>query len=486
MNARKGGLILLGLLASLCLVSCGGGNSETASGGGIGGTGYVSSGTITAFGSIRVNGVEFDTGNALVSIAGRPAGRGNQAVRENLAVGQFVVVEGTVNQEGLSGNASRVSFTPHVKGPITELVVLDPLVIKIIVLGQTLIINEKTVLRDTTAGALAVNNFVEVSGLPDEGEVIRATFLRKRADTFAPSAEVEVKGMVQNLDFSGKTFRLGALWVDYSRAELFSQPDAGPMVGQWVRVKGRLGIGPRLEATEIGPADESIMFKADRLDVEGIVTEFVSGADFKVGSVKVQAQESTKFIGGRIEELAPGSRIRVRGRFLNGVLIAQQVFFHNPVQLESRISSKDSARRTLSLSGLEPITVTVTRLTKMAPGSREFEDLRAGDFIKIRGDVGTGSLVVAERMQVIPSPPLADSVVLQGPVEEIFRPNLVILGVTVDTSSIPGDHFEGFTGSDRPSEFFRNLQVGDPVKVRGKIAGTNQVLWEGISLEKGS
>ncbi len=433
-----------------------------------------------------MNGVEFHTGNALVSVAGRPAGSGDQAVRENLAVGQFVVVEGTVNEEGLSGYASRVSFTPNVKGPITELVALDPLVIKIIVLGQTLMIDEKTVLRDTTAGALAVNNFVEVSGLPDDGDVIRATYLRKRADSFAPSAEVEIKGIVQNLDSSRKTFRLGALWVDYSRADLLSQPDAVPMVGQWVRVKGRLGIGSRLEATEIGTADESIMVKADRLDIEGMVTEFVSGADFKVGSVKVQAQESTKFIGGRIEELTPGSRIRVRGRFLNGVLIAQQVFFHDPVQLESRISSKDSARRTLSLSGLEPITVTVTRLTRMVSGSKEFEALQGGDFIKVRGGVWTDTSVIAERLQVIPSPPLEDSVVLQGPVEEIFRPTLVILGVTVDTSPIPGDHFEGFTGLDKPSEFFRNLQVGDPVKVRGKIAGTNQVLWERISLEKGS
>ena len=40
-------------------------------GGGIGGTGIISSGTISAFGSIVVNGTEFDTSNAAIIVNGK-------------------------------------------------------------------------------------------------------------------------------------------------------------------------------------------------------------------------------------------------------------------------------------------------------------------------------------------------------------------------------------------------------------------------------
>jgi hypothetical protein len=72
------------------------------------------------------------------------------------------------------------------------------------------------VLRDTTTGGLAVNNLVEVSGLLEATDVIRATHLLKRADSFAPLTEVEAKGIVQDLDFTAKTFRLNALLVDWT------------------------------------------------------------------------------------------------------------------------------------------------------------------------------------------------------------------------------------------------------------------------------
>jgi len=486
MDARNGGLILFPLLASLCLASCAGSGSETDAGGGIGGTGYMCIGTVTAFGSIVVDGVEFDTGNALVVIGGRPAGSGNQAVLGNLDVGQVVVIEGTVNESASSGTASRVLFTPSVKGPVTELIDLGSNIKKIIVLGQTIIIDERTVLRGTTDGGLAANNFVEVSGLLDDTGAIRATHLLKRADSFAPFTEVEVKGIVQELDLTAKTFRLSTLLVDYGRADIGPPAGGTPAAGQWVHVRGGVGTGGILEATKIEPADESIIVNAKRLDLEGFVTEFVSASNFKVGSVKVQADGNTKFVGGRIDDLGLDASIRVRGAVSNGILIAQQIFFYEHVQLQSRIYSKDSPGRTLSLSGLEKITVNVTGLTKIVPASRDFDDLQVGDYLRVRGHMRAGPSVVAARMDAVPSPSESDLVVLQGPVEVITKPDLVILGVTVNTLTIPDNNFEGVSGLDKPAEFFQQLQLGDLVKARGRLGATNQVTWEGISLEKGS
>jgi hypothetical protein len=486
MDARPGCLVLLAFLASLSLASCGGSGPDPSAGGGIGGTGYISSGTITGFGSIVVNGVEFDIGNALVIIGGRPAGRGNQAVLGNLDLGQAVVIEGTVNETESSGSASRVMFTPNVKGPVAEIIGIDPTIKKVVILGQTIIIDESTVLRNTTMEDLDVNNFVEVSGLMDATGEIRATYVKKKADSFLPLSEVEVKGFVQDPDSTAKTFKLSDLVVYYGQADIGRLAGGTPAANQLVHVRGVLGPGVRLEATEVEPADESRMASAEWLDLEGFITEFFSPSDFRMGSVKIQALGNTQFVGGRSEDLELGAKIRVRGMIVNGILVAQQVFFLEQVQLESRISSKDSASRVLLLSGLQTITVTVTSLTRIVGVAKDFEDMQLGDHLKVRGRERVDGSVLATRLQVVPSPPDSDPVVLQGLAEAISKPTVMILGVTVDTSVIPDNNFERVSGPDKRTEFFQKVQPGDLVRVRGRIGMTNQVTWGGISLEKGS
>jgi len=482
MGAGRGVRIILALLASLGLASCSGSDSVNVAGGGIGGTGYISSGTITAFGSIVVNGVEFDTGNALVIIGGRPAGIGNQAALDNLDLGQVVVVEGTVNDTISSGTASRVMYTPNVRGPVAEIIHFDPTIKKIMVLGQTIIIDDSTVLRNTTAGDLAVNNQVEVSGMVDAAGLIRATYVKKEADSFAPLTEVEVKGMVQDMDSTSWTFRLNDLVVYYGGADMGRLPGGLPAAGQLVHVRGIFGSGGLLEATDVDLADESIIASANRLEVEGFITEFFSTADFKMRSMKVKAHGNTQFMGGLVDEVETGARIRVRGTMVNGTLVAQQIFFCEQVQLESRISSKDSANRALWLSGLEKITVTVTSLTKIGGVAKDVEDVQVGNHLRIRGRVQADDSVVATKMQVIPLPSEPDLVVLQGPVGEVSEPKLVILGVTVDTTTIPDNYFEGTSGVDKRTDFFQKVQPDDLVRARGRIGTTGQVTWEGIAL----
>ncbi len=60
------GLILISLFC-LLLTSCGGGGGMSA-GGGIDGTGIMSAEVVSAFGSIIVNGTEFDTSKAAIFI----------------------------------------------------------------------------------------------------------------------------------------------------------------------------------------------------------------------------------------------------------------------------------------------------------------------------------------------------------------------------------------------------------------------------------
>ena len=87
------------LFSVFLLISCGSGGGGMTAGGGIGGTGVISSGTISAFGSIVVNGTEFDTSNAAIIVNGEEIGVGDEFVQDNLDIGRVVTVEGTVERK---------------------------------------------------------------------------------------------------------------------------------------------------------------------------------------------------------------------------------------------------------------------------------------------------------------------------------------------------------------------------------------------------
>ena len=83
--------------ATIGISACSSGGRDVA---GIGGSGYTSSGTITGFGSIYVNGVKFDTSSSTISIDDSPG------IEDDLAIGMRVTVNGTLNADGVNGTAT--------------------------------------------------------------------------------------------------------------------------------------------------------------------------------------------------------------------------------------------------------------------------------------------------------------------------------------------------------------------------------------------
>lgn len=133
---------LLTLLLAALLTSCGGGGGSSpeivsggsgsggtggsggsggSSGGGSGGggdTGDTSAGisgsgkaigVITQFGSIFVNGVEYDTSEAIIIV------NGVIATEDDLGVGMVVFIQGTVNEDGVTGVAEVVIVDDNLK-----------------------------------------------------------------------------------------------------------------------------------------------------------------------------------------------------------------------------------------------------------------------------------------------------------------------------------------------------------------------------------
>ena len=96
------------LLCSALLVSCG----DSITSAGIGGTG-ITSGEVTGFGSVFVNGVEFFTNNTQFEVDGNTS-----AAETDLKVGMVVQIQGKVDNNGQTGTADSVSYDDDIEGPV--------------------------------------------------------------------------------------------------------------------------------------------------------------------------------------------------------------------------------------------------------------------------------------------------------------------------------------------------------------------------------
>ncbi len=193
-----------------------------------------------------------------------------------------VRVEGRRDEDG-TGAAVRVAYNDSVEGPLARITELDPLVTELVVMGQTVRVDERTVFRDASAASLVPGNLLEVSGAIAPDGVIFASYLRRKADTPAPGASVDLKGIVRNLNPAAGTFTVSALTVDYRLAVVsgFSGPD--PEEGRLAEVSGRLIAPDLLEASRVAFENELGRDDVETVEIEGFITQFSFADRFTLG-----------------------------------------------------------------------------------------------------------------------------------------------------------------------------------------------------------
>lgn len=317
------------LLSVLLLTFCSG-----SSGGGTGGTGIISRGAITEFGSVVVNGTEFDTGKAVVMVGGKEVGRGDAGVRQHLDIGRVVTVAGSGSAEMENAVAEKVSYRSQVKGPVAAIFDMDAENRELLVLGQTVVLNPVTQLKGTGLGDLAVNDMVEVSGFYDDAGTIWATFVEKIGE-FDPDLTVEVVGVVFNLKEALQQFEISDLQVDYAGADLQALPNGLPVEGMLVEVEGAFDTNAgNLQATRIGPADRLDAEDADQVEVMGFVTGVATIYEFIVGNQKVQVEPDAEVVDGTLVDIDLGVKLEAEGILAGGVLYADEIEFWLPDQSE--------------------------------------------------------------------------------------------------------------------------------------------------------
>jgi hypothetical protein len=308
------------LLAAVLLVACVGSDSLQLANGGIGGTG-IAAGPITGFGSIFVNGIEYDIDTAKLTRNGHPATGQNE-----YRIGEYVTVKGTINADGVTGTASEVAFTNELEGTVTA-ATQDG--IHIDIMGQVIRVNALTVFHGFTQLAeLSADNVVEVSGVRGGQDVLLAASITLKQLRYEPGTVAEVKGFVRQLDAVNKTFQIGNLTVDYAQA---LQKDFGTTAlanGEYVEAKTRQALqGNRLLAYEIELENEYDHFdNGTKVELEGIVTRFVSIAEFSVNRQAVVTTPSTEFEDGAASSLGLNALVEIEGQInAQGVLVADEV-----------------------------------------------------------------------------------------------------------------------------------------------------------------
>ncbi|NOZ51640.1 MAG: hypothetical protein GXP08_00635 [Gammaproteobacteria bacterium] len=377
----------------------GGGLVACSSGGSSGEAGALKnrSGVITGFGSVFVNGVEYETDNAIIRIDGQPG------TEDDLAIGMVVTLSGSVNDDGASGTALSIDYDDEVKGSISA-INLSGGIGSIDILGQTINIDADTSFESddvniTAISMLQVGNVVEVSGYSTGAGEIFATRIEVKSAVYSDGEKMEVKGLVSNLDTVAMTFDIGNLTIDYSNVSKFDDfPASGIRDGQLVEAKTRSAIsGNIMVATELELESEDGKYMdgddGDEVEIEGVVTVALDGGQFTINDQIVIIDDFTEFEHGSVAGILVGVKLEVEGALdVDGRLVASEIEFREAAEteIEAPIQAVSLENNSITVLGLEIQVNTLTRMKDerdeddMIP-ERYFSlsDLTVGDWVEV-------------------------------------------------------------------------------------------------------
>ncbi len=307
--------------------------SNDLAGGGIGGTG-ISVGKITAFGSVWVNGVEYSTTGAIISIEGTESISDGSLEydRSLLDEGKIVTVYWAKDANG-NPVAERIEFKDNLEGPISA-ESIDYLVSQTFeVLGQTIKVDVDTIFDGTTdLSTLRDGNIVEVSGFVDAKGIIHASYISLKSLVFeGDGSEIELKGIVANLDADAMKFTIGTQTIDYSNAMFEHMTLATLDNGLYVEAKSSAGvIGGVLIASKIELEEKGHHVEVGHeFEVEGYVTveSVLTDGMFELEGQSVQITSNTMFENGvSAADIVVDVKLEVEGTVdAFGILVADKI-----------------------------------------------------------------------------------------------------------------------------------------------------------------
>lgn len=447
------------LIGSIVLLSaCGGGSDSTTTA-----NKTLTTGVITGFGSVYVNGCKYETDNA--SIDADDVSATGSAGQANLDVGMVVTVSGESSTDAsgnCTGTADRIIYDNDVEGPVAvgSLVITATdatgatTEIQASILGQTVIMNLDTVFKSESGSAygldmVAEGDVLEVSGLKNAEGALVATHveLQDEKDYSTGTMKYEIKGMVTNLDTVAMTFEVNGMPVSYSSSTEFDDMSPSALVdGLYVEVKGLLNAaGDTLVAYKIEAEDDGMEDGEEyHSEIEGVISNYdPDSMTFTLLGITVDASSPGLELKPAGLVLGDGLRVEVEGNLVVGsdgstTLVAYEIKKKGyKIEIEAPISAIDSESDpsatlvTLSLFGQE-ITVRVTQWTKFENEINPGRMYAVGDFVNVEAmDDGTGVINAYELEVEAP-----DDHELEGPVDsyDMTEMTVTVFGISFDIS----------------------------------------------------
>lgn len=461
-------------LATGGLAGCGGGGSSEGSS--TGGAASISSvGTITGFGSIFVNGVEFETGNASYRVDDQDAFDDSA-----LAVGMKVKVKGTVNADGSTGTATSVMYDDDLEGPIEagSLLLVDANTKTFTVFGMQVKADATSTVFDDGASfdSLADGQKLEVSGYFDGSQIV-ATRIEKQSDL---DDEFEIKGTVASYDGTSVTLTLqnGASAGPYTISPTAELDIPADPAGLFVEVK-LMDQGGSLVAITIETDDDDLLDDSDEnVSIRGVVTDD-GGGGFMINSVPFAVDGTTEFKPASLaSNLAAGLEVKVEGHMQDGVLIAEEVETEDgDIEIEARVTDASFSDAkvgtvTLDLSNGQSLTVHTDNSSLFEDnsasdlnddGSFNLDELALGtDFVEIEAFENDAGQLVATSIEREDG---GRDTRLKAPVDSFdVNVSVTLLGITYTVTG--GTSYEVNDVVSDASSFFGSLNLNDVVKVK--------------------
>ena len=456
------------LAGSLILNGCGGSSGGSDTTAGIGGTG-IAVGKITDFGSVFVNGGIFNTDMSQFIVDGNP-----NASQDDLAIGMVVVVKAETNNGTFTGKALEVFYDDEVEGPVAA----TPLDVPgsngaqktFTVFGQTITIDETgTVFEGTSFAGLDANDVVEISGFRTSDTTIEATYVEFKGLLTPGTTEVELRGTISGYSIGPpETFVIDGVTIT---TDAMTEVDVTGGVlsnGLLVEVEGIIQPGSSVLAEKVEEEDDDFGDEVDDVSLQGIISNYVSDADFEIDGQPIDASGAQ--ISPLGTTLANGLEVEAEGDIVGGVLIADELEVREgETELQTTVSpgSIDATNNRFevyypAIAGTVVINVDAQTLFKDEAGANPLQnfsinDLSGNDFVKIEGQEVNGEVIASIVKRIDP-----DGYKLEGAVDIFDFGNWIeILGIRY---SVDGNtEYEDNTMT--AAMFFGLLQVGDLVEI---------------------
>jgi hypothetical protein len=428
-------------------------------------------GTITAKGSIFVNGVEYDTSGSQITVDDQ------SGADSDLQVGMVVSVKGSIDPLTGIGIADQIEYAKSIEGVVGTVDKANAPNGSFDVFGVTVTVDATTVYEGVSGLAgLYGDEQVEVSGTATATGI-----LASRVEVKLAAEDFNLKGVVSSLSGSGfdLTVEGGAVFTVVIDSGTLA---AGVIDGAYVEVEFALApVGSTFHTTadKVKPEHGLSPDDGDRAELSGVVTAYSAGppVTFTVEGTSVDASGAT--ISGTLTD---GIEVEVRGTMDGTVLMATTVRVHQDAdsKIEATVASIDVGAGTIVLAGVTVAVDTSTIFkdedwTGHVPVEHfSVADLAADNRVQVEAWLD-GSTVRAAKIER--TDPADTQAALQGLATAAATPNVTVLGVAINTTGFTFNEFV-----DQAAFFAALVPGSDKVKLSGTTSGS-VVTWDTIAID---